>query len=209
MTGQDPQAAAGGQRPRARLRSLLLPVGASLLVVLTGSAVAAPPLSRATREARQLDSALTRSARTADRTVRPMARRLAAKLTSGAERLQALREPASTAQEQVEIALDQLRQMSLPAMLDPHYAPALLAAGRAFVAASGEDPLTHTTIDPEYSGLASELAASEARLAGSAGLAVRLAARAGRLSRALARTRRRAGRLARLLRHDSASGRRR
>jgi hypothetical protein len=172
-------------------------------------AVAAPAVSGGAREAGRLDLSLTRIARLADRQVRPPARRLAQGLPTEAEQLKALREPASTTQEQAKVALDELRQMSVPATLDPHYVPALLAAGRAFLAVSGQDPLTGTTVNPDYLGLESELAASEARLADSASAAAKLSARARWLSRALARTRRRADRLARLLRHDSTARRRR
>ena len=58
--------------------------------------------------------------------------------------------------------------MSATATLDPHYLPALVAAGRAYVAVSGQDPLTGTTINPDYLGLEPELAANVARLGRSA-----------------------------------------
>jgi hypothetical protein len=118
------------------------------------------------------------------------ARRLARELPSEAGQLQALREPAGTTQSQVAIALDELRQMGAPADLDPHYLPALVAAGRAFVAASGQDPLTRTTINPEYTGLEAELATSEARLDRSAGDARTVAAGIRRLEHRLADARR-------------------
>ena len=65
---------------------------------------------------------------------------------------------------QIGIALDELRQMGAAAALDPHYLPALVAAGRAYVAVSGQDPLTGTTINPDYLGLEPELAANAAQL---------------------------------------------
>lgn len=114
------------------------------------------------------------------------ARHLARELPTDAAQLQALREPAATTQSQVGIALDELRQMGAPADLDPHYLPALVAAGRAYVAASGQDPLTRTAIDPEYTGLEAELATSEARLERSAGDAHAVAAGIRRLERRLA-----------------------
>lgn len=114
------------------------------------------------------------------------ARRLARELPADAGQLQALREPAATTQSQVAIALDELRQMGALADLDPHYLPALVATGRAFVAATGQDPLTRTTIDPEYTGLEAELARSEARLDRSAGDARTVAAGMRRLERRLA-----------------------
>ena len=209
MSSVDPQQIPSGKRRWTHPRPLLLPLCASLAVLLAGAAVAAPTLSSATREARGLDSSLTGISKLLERQVRPLSRRLAQGLPAEAERLKALREPASTTQDQVKVALDELRQMGIPATLDPHYVPALLAAGRAFLAASGQDPLTRTTVNPDYLGLESELAASEARLAGSAGVAARLAARARRLDLSLARTRRRADRLARILRRDPTARRRR
>lgn len=128
------------------------------------------------------------------------ARHLARELPTDAARLQALREPAATAQSQVAIALDELRQMGAPADLDPHYLPALVAAGRAFVAASGQDPLTRTTIDPGYTGLEAELATSEARLDRSAGDARTVAAGIRRLERRLADAQRQVRLLQRRLR---------
>jgi len=209
MTSRYPQPTAGGEARRPRPRSLLLLLSASIAVLLAGAAVAAPVMSSGPGEAGRLESSLARIARLADRQVRPMARRLAQRLPAGAEDLQALREPARTTQDQVKVALDELRQMSISATLDPHYLPALVAAGRAFVAASGQDPVTLTTIDPDYLGLESELAGSEARLAASARAAAKLSARAGRLTRALTRTRRLASRRARLLRQETAAWRRR
>jgi hypothetical protein len=135
-------------------------------------------------------------------------RRLARDLPVEASNLKSLREPAATTQAQLGIALDELRQMSAPADLDPHYLPALVAAGRAFVAVSGQDPLTRTAINPEYTGLESELAAGEARLARSAGDARTVAAGIRRLERRLAHMRRRVRRLGRRLRAAHARARR-
>jgi len=134
-------------------------------------------------------------------------RRLARDLPADASRLKSLREPAATTQTQAGIALDELRQMSLPATLDPHYAPALVAAGRAFLAASGQDPLTRTAINPDYSGLEGEIAAGEARLERSAGDARTVAAGVRRLERRLTRVRRRVQRLKRRLRAAHARAR--
>ena len=135
-------------------------------------------------------------------------RRLARELPTDASRLGSLREPAATTQAQVAIALDELRQMSAPAELDPHYSPALVAAGRAFVAISGQDPLTRTAINPDYTGLESELAAGEARLEGSAGDARTVAAGIRRLEHRLAQMRRHVHRLERRLRSTHARARR-
>ncbi|MGE5336020.1 MAG: hypothetical protein ACM3JL_01190 [Nitrososphaerota archaeon] len=201
MTSFHPQSAASGGR-RTRPRALLPFLGIALAILpatvaVAASATSAPP--RATREAGRLDSSLSRVAKLAGGQVRPAARQLAQGLPAALQRVQALREPASTTQAQVKIAFDELRQMSAPATLDPHYSAALVAAGRAFVAASGQDPLTRTTINPDYLGLETELAASEAELAGSAGEASRLSTRVRQLTKALSRTKRRAHRLARLL----------
>lgn len=128
------------------------------------------------------------------------ARGLARELPADAGQLKALREPAATTQAQVTIALGELRQMGPLADLDPHYLPALVAAGRAFVAVSGQDPLTRTAIDPGYTGLESELATSAARLERSAGDARTVAAGMRRLERRLAEERRRVRLLQRRLR---------
>jgi len=121
---------------------------------------------------------------------REAGRRLVHELPADASRLKSLREPASTTASQVGIVLAELRQMSMPADLDPHYPPALVAAGRAFVAVSGRDPLTGTAISPEYAGLEAELAASEARLGHSAADARTALAGTRRLERRLRQARR-------------------
>lgn len=208
MGDDHPQSAASGACRRAHLRSFLPSLGAALALLLAGSAVAAPTASAPARDAERLSSSLAGIAALADERVQPPARRLAQGLPGSVEQLRALREPAATTQDQAQVAFDELRQMGIPGVLDPHYLPALVAAGRAFFAASGQDPLTRTTVNPDYLGLERELAAAEAGLAGSARAAAKLSARVGRLTRALARMRRRAGRLTRLLRHDPAARRR-
>lgn len=207
MSADHAQPLASRALRRSRSPSLLLLFATALGLLLAAAAIAAPIAATPTREVGRLSSSLTAIARLVDRQVQPRARGLARGLPGSAEQLRALREPAGTTQDQVEVALDELRQMSIPAILDPHYAPALLAAGRAFLAASGEDPLTRTTVDPEYLGLERELAAAEAKAVGSAQVAAQLSARVGRLHRALARTRRRAGRLTRQLRHHASARR--
>lgn len=117
-------------------------------------------------------------------------RRLSRELPVDASRLRSLREPAATTSSQVGIVLGELRQMSAPADLDPHYLPALVAAGRAYIAVSGRDPLTGAAINPEYTGLEAELATSEARLARSAGDARTVVAGIRRLQRRLRQARR-------------------
>jgi hypothetical protein len=135
------------------------------------------------------------------------ARRLARELPADASQLKALREPAATTRSQVAIALDELRQMGVPADLDPHYLPALVATGRAFVAASGRDPLTGTVINPEYTGLEAELATSEARLDRSAGDARTVTAGIRQLERRLRHARRHVRQLERRLRSTGARAR--
>lgn len=119
------------------------------------------------------------------------AQRLAGGLRGGAARLNQLREPASTAQAQVSVALGQLREMNAPTA-DPHYLPALVAAGRAFVALSGQDPLTGTMIVPSYLGLERELAGSATGLERAADEADELSLGVRRLSRELSRSKKRA-----------------
>lgn len=118
------------------------------------------------------------------------ATRLAVALPGDADRLEQLREPVGTAQAQLSTALDQLGQMNA-LTFDPHYLPALVAVGRAYVAVSGQDPLTGTTIDPNYLGLDRELAGDAALVRQAADRASLLSVRVKRLERALIRARRR------------------
>lgn len=176
-------------RPPSRRSPLLLPALAACLLLAATAPVVAMPSGAS--ETDRLRSGLTRVAKLANREVRPPALRLARDLPDDAKSVQALREPASTAQAQIGTALAELRQMGAVTILDPHYLPALVAAGRAYVAASGQDPLTATAINPEYLGLEAELASSEARLSSSASEAAKLAARVKRLTRLVAALRRR------------------
>ena len=181
---------------------------AFVAALLLSVAVPALASTGGTVEAPRLGASLTRTTQLVKGRLRPPASRLARGLPGEAKRLAALREPASTTQTQIGIALDELRQIGAPAGLDPHYLPALLAAGRAFVAVSGEDPLTRTAIDPEYAGLATELTASEAALVRSAGDAGEVSAAVKRLTRELAQARKRARRLERRLRATRTGSRR-
>jgi hypothetical protein len=166
----------------------LLILAAALLLAMSASGVAMPG---GAAESGRLHADLARMAKLVNRELKPPAQRLARSLPGDAERLQALREPASTTQAQVAIALSELRQMGAIAILDPHYLPALVAAGRAHVSVSGQDPLTQTTINPGYRGLEPELAGSAARLEASAAEAAKLSARVKRLQRLVAALRRR------------------
>lgn len=126
-----------------------------------------------------------------------LARQLARQLPREARSLTELREPAATTQAQLGIALAEMRQMS--ALADPHYLPALIAVGRAHLAASGRDPLTGTAVNPEYAGLEAELAGTAGRLAAGAAKARRLSRGVVRLRRDLRRSERRVRTLERKL----------
>jgi hypothetical protein len=202
------QATRAGGRCRRGRRSALFALGAPAAILLLGAAVPVLATTGRSSGGGRLDASLSRIAKLAERQLQAPARRLARDLPGEAKQLKALREPASTTEAQVGIVLDELRQMSVPAGLDPHYLPALVAAGRAFVAVSGQDPLTRTAINPDYAGLEAELAASEARLDRSAGDAGGVAAAVERLTRALAGAQRHARRLERRRRAAGARARR-
>jgi hypothetical protein len=125
---------------------------------------------------------------------KPLALRLARQLPTEAHRIDRLREPATEVEAQLGVALDELGRMSALAY-DQHYLPAVIAVGRAFVAASGRDPLTRTTVNPEYTGLVPELTDGAKRLGRAAGDARALAGEVKRLTRLLGRATRRADRL--------------
>jgi hypothetical protein len=118
------------------------------------------------------------------------AARLRSQLESTAGRVEALREPAATAQGQLAIVLEQLQQASAPTY-DPHYLPALVAAGRAYMAVSGHDPVTGTQVNPEYAGLELELTSDASRLGRAGDEARRLSAATKGLARRLDRAKRR------------------
>jgi hypothetical protein len=206
MTTSSSQAT-GGPSGRAP-RHLPFVVVALLFALLLGAAMPVAAMSGKVAEAGRLRSDLARMAKLARRGLEPPALRLARQLPAESERLERLREPANTTAAQIRVTLDELRQMSA-LRFDPHYLPALVAAGRAFVAVSGQDPLTGTAINPGYAGLEAELAAGEARLGRDAGDAAKLSSRVKRLTRALARARRRAGRLENRIHRLPAAARRR
>jgi hypothetical protein len=116
-----------------------------------------------------------------------------------AKRVDSLRQPAATTEEQLGIAFGQIQQMTALAY-DPHYLPALVAVGRAYVAASGTDPLTGTMVDPEYGGLGRELTGSAAALHRAAGHSAQLSRTVRSLTAKLAAERRRSTQLAKA--HD-------
>jgi len=176
---------------------------AALAILLLLASVAASPAGEA--KGGGLYLALSRMARLSTHQLRPRAAQLAADLPDSAARLNRLQEPASTAETQVGIALGELQQMSA-LTYDPHYAPALVAAGRAFVAITGQDPLTRTAINPEYLGLDHELAANASSVERSGRDAAKALGAVKRISRELARSKRRAGRLERALHRLQARG---
>jgi hypothetical protein len=189
------QALTGPTHRRSGARRSILAAAALAAAVLL---VSVPASGRET-EAGRLYSALDRMSKLTSHQVRPPAARLAGGVPDTAERLDRLREPASTAETQVGIALGELQQMNA-LTYDPHYAPALVAAGRAFVAITGQDPLTRTAVNPEYLGLEHELAANTSRLQTAGRDAAKVLRGVKRLNRELTRSKRRAGHLERQLR---------
>lgn len=189
MSTDTDQAALSRRPPPTRRLPLAIAALVLALLLATTIPVSASPSGKA--EAQRLHSTLARMAKLANRRLRPPSQQLAQDLPADADRLDRLREPASTAQAQLSVALGEMQQMST-LVLDPHYAPALVAVGRAFVAVSGQDPLTRTTINPEYVGLEQELAANVTRLRQSGDDAETLARDVKRLSQQLVLAKRRA-----------------
>lgn len=182
----------GGAR---RVRVLLaLAVGIALACATVAQAAAPSPAASANAAAR-LSAAIAGSARLTRASLAPAAKTVAKALPSAAARLDSLQGPAATTEEQLRVALGQLQQVS-PLAYDPHYLPALLAVGRAYLAAAGADPITGITVDPEYTGLRRELAAGRAQLRRSASRAATVAEGLRALSLRLAREKRHAARLA-------------
>lgn len=174
---------------------ILLATALAIVLSLTALARAIAPSSTSTAsEARSLRSAIAGSARLARVRLAPGASALARGLPGTARRLGSLRGPAATTEEQLSVALGQLQQMNV-LTYDPHYLPALLAVGRAYLASSGSDPLTGTAVDPEYAGLGSELAAGRAQVQRSSARAASLSRDIRTLTADLAREKRRASRL--------------
>ena len=176
----------------------LLAVSALVLALPAGAAISAGAMPSGAAEAGRLSSDLVRMTELANRGLRPPALRLAAELPGERDRLDRLREPASTAQAQLKVALSQLQEMKA-LVYDPHYLPALIAAGRAYTAVSGQDPLTGTAVNPEYLGLERELAAGAAQLGQSADDAGKLSVGVKRLTQELGRSKRRTRRIERQL----------
>jgi hypothetical protein len=170
--------------------------GGVLLALAIAAEAASHPVGQGTTsaEATRLRTQLADASRLTARRLRPGAELLARDLPAEAAGLERLREPASTTEGQLAVALSELERMSA-LTYDPHYLPALLAVGRAFLAVSGQDPITRTTINPEYLGLERELAVGAEDLEDAGGTAAAVARSARRLGRSLVRLRRRAQRL--------------
>jgi hypothetical protein len=204
MSSNHRSRATGGGRVSGRAPAA---VAALVLALSAGTAISAGAMSGGGAEAGRLRSELARMTELANRRLEPPALRLAGELPGERDRLSRLREPASTAQAQLKVALSQLQEMSA-LVYDPHYLPALIAAGRAYTAVSGQDPVTGTAVNPEYLGLERELATDGGQLNGSAEDAGTLSAGVKRLTQELGRAQRRArhverqipGRLARAAR---------
>lgn len=177
-----------------RLRLLFACGLAAALAAVTVARAAAPTAAAVTAEADRLGSAASVSAKLARR-IAPEAGGLAHALPRVLGRLGSLREPTATTEEQLRAALGQMQQMSSLAY-DPHYLPALVAVGRAYLAATGSDPLTGTAVDPEYAGLGREIFRASSDLKRGAARAARLSHEVKSLSRELTGQRRRAARLA-------------
>jgi RND superfamily putative drug exporter len=79
------------------------------------------------------------------------------------ETLPRLVAPAKVTDEQLKAALTQLQGMAV-GQSDPNYAAALEAVRKASAAVSGTDPVGGAPYAPEYTGLAAELEAMQARL---------------------------------------------
>jgi hypothetical protein len=167
---------------------------AALLCTAIAQALGSSPPGEATR----LRSEVERASEAASRRLRPPAERLGRDLPLEAGRLDRLSGPAATVEGQLTLALAELERMSA-LTYDPHYLPALVAVGRAFLAATGQDPLTRTQVNPEFAGLGVEIAAGAAGLDGDAQAASRVSRGVRSLSRARARSRHRARSLERLL----------
>lgn len=186
----------GGTRIAHRVPvPLLLALLALALLAATPARAIPPTAASAANEAAGLGAALAGSAQLTRTRLGPEARALAKSLPRLAGRVDSLRQPAATVEEQLSIALGQLQQMTM-LVYDPHYSPALIAVGRAYFAASGTDPLTGTAVDPEYAGLGRELTGSAAALHRQASHSAQLSRTVRSLTARLSLERRRSAQLA-------------
>jgi hypothetical protein len=187
-----------GCSPHTSPRRGLGVLAAFLLAALALAALAraaSPTPAGTAADAAGLSAELVAPSRLARTQLSPEARALAKALPRMAKRVDSLRQPAATTEEQLGIAFGQIQQMTALAY-DPHYLPALVAVGRAYVAARGTDPLTGTMVDPEYGGLGRELTGSAAALHRAAGHSAQLSRTVRSLTAKLAAERRRSTQLA-------------
>lgn len=182
-------ALAAGAVGAGRISSALSQAAAGAERVSTGT-------ERALAGSRRLKSGLETARERVAGELAPGAERLAGGLDAGAEDLGRLREPAATAERQSDRAFDALQRMTI-GRADPRYRDALAAAGRAYGAISGRDPVTGAQLDPRYDGMATELRRGQRRLTAAAAGARRLAAGIERLEGGLVRLREGAGHLSR------------
>lgn len=199
----------GAWRAPLALAPLLALFTLLLLAPLAAPARAAAPTAAGTaNEAAGLSAALAGSAQLARTRLGPEARALAKSLPRLAGRVDSLRQPAATTEEQLGIALGQLQQVTALAY-DPHYTQALVAVGRAYFAATGTDPLTGSAVDPEYAGLGRELSGSAAGLRRRAKHSAELSRTVRSLTARLSLERRRSAQLATALQRLRHAGSRR
>lgn len=114
----------------------------------------------------------------------PGAEQLADGLRQGSSDLSDLREPAQTAEGELDRALAELEAMTV-GKSDARYPAAFEAVARAYGAVSGRDPITGAPVDPSYEGLDASLAKGSAQLLEAADAADRLAAGARELAAAI------------------------
>lgn len=198
----------GRTAPSTPGRRGLFAASALLAMLLLAPVLPAAAIPGSDTAAGQLHLSLTRMTQFSGRAVGAPARQMARRLPAEADALAELREPTATAETELGTALAELRQMSAPATLDPHYMPALVAAGRAYLALSGSDPVTRSTVNPEYLGVERELEEGVGRLGGLAKASGKLSERVRHLTRALLKTKRLAQLLERRALGAGASGRR-
>lgn len=191
MSSDDRRAESTVTRPRLFFVSAAV---ATLAAVTIAQAAPSTPAGAAA-EASGLSAALAGSARLAHTRLAPEARAVAKALPRLARRVDSLRQPAATTEEQLGVALGQLQQVTMVA-IDPHYTPALIAVGRAYVAARGTDPFTGTAVDPEYKGLGRELGGSATALHRQARRGAQLSRAVRTLTKRISLERRRAAALA-------------
>ncbi len=197
----------GGMR-RLRLAvaaGVLLTLAAGVLLAVLPAATAARGTTTASpttrqaatmRETKSLKATLAGTATIVRDRLGIPARGLARDLSTAAEQSGELQEKATTVEEQLGVALQEMIAMRSTAA-DPHYLPALIAVGRAYAAASGRDPVGGFQLAPGYSGLASALTDTAAGQRAAAGQARKLARAARRVKRMLTRSSAKAGALER------------